>query len=68
MTAPAPISYSITGAASATGLSRSYLNRAICAGRLRAKKSGIDADGQPVGNWVITAASLSDFIEGLADA
>lgn len=63
-----PISYSLSGASAATGMSRSTLERAIHAGHLRAKKSSVDADGNPVGTWVIPAASLQAFVDGLVDA
>lgn len=68
MTAAAPISYSLKGAAAATGLSSSALERAIKAGHLRAKKSATDPDGNPAGVWVIPATSLQAFIDGLVDA
>lgn len=64
----APISYSMAGAVEASGLSKSTLERAIKAGRLRAKKSDQDADGNPTGVWVITRASLEEFVNGLVDA
>lgn len=62
------ISYSLEGAADATGLSTSALKRAIKSGHLRAKKSATDADGEPTGVWVIPAASLQAYIDGLVDA
>jgi hypothetical protein len=64
----APIAYSLKGAADATGLSTSKIKAAIGSGRLRAKKSEVDPDGNPVGVWVIPAASLQAYIDGLADA
>lgn len=63
-----PLAYSLAGAVEASGLSKSTLERAIRAGRLRAKKSDVDADGNPAGVWVIPAASLQAFIDGLVDA
>lgn len=63
-----PISYSMSGAVTATGLSKSTLERAIRAGRLRAKKSDVDADGNPIGVWVIPATALRSFVDGLVDA
>jgi hypothetical protein len=63
-----PIAYSLAGAAEAIGKSPSYVERAIKAGTLRAKKSGVGADGEPVGSWVIPAKSLEAFIDGLVDA
>lgn len=62
------LSYSLAGAVAATGLSRSTLERAIRSGRLRAKKSDTDEDGNPTGVWVIPAKSLRDYIDGLVDA
>lgn len=62
------ISYSMSGAVAATGLSRSTLDRAIRAGKLRAKKSGVSEDGEPAGVWVIPADALRDFIDGMEDA
>lgn len=63
-----PISYSMPGAIAATGLSRATLERAIHDGRLKAKKSSTDADGNPAGVWVIPAKELQAFIDGLAAA
>lgn len=63
-----PISYSMAGAVIASGLSKSTLERAIKAGRLKAKKSEADKDGNPIGVWVITHVALMDFVDGLVDA
>lgn len=63
-----PISYNLRGAAEATGLSPSTLERAIKAGRLRAKKSGKDEDGNPIGSYVITADELRSYVKSLVDA
>lgn len=63
-----PLAYSLPGAVEASGLSRSTLLRAIGTGELRAKKSAKDADGNPVGSWVIPAESLKAFIDNLVDA
>lgn len=62
------ISYSLKGAAAATGLSTSALDRAIRKGHLRAKKSSQDEDGNPTGVWIITASALQSYIDGLVDA
>lgn len=64
----APISYSMAGAVEASGLSKSTLERAIKAGRLKAKKSDVDEDGNPTGVWVITRVALEAFVDGLVDA
>lgn len=68
MTTHVPISYSMSGAVSASGLSRSTLERAIRAGVLRAHKSDRDADGNPCGVWVIKADSLRSYIDSLPEA
>lgn len=62
------LSYSIAGAVAATGLSKSHFDRAIRAGRLRAKKSGRDESGEPTGKYVILAADLERYLDELADA
>lgn len=63
-----PIAYSMAGAVAASGKSKSYLERAIAAGRLRAKKSDVDADGNPTGSWVIFHDELEAFLRSLVDA
>ena len=63
-----PISYDLKGAAEATGLSESYFKRAIEDGDLKAKRSGVDESGTPVGKYVITETNLRKFVEGLVDA
>ena len=63
-----PISYDLKGAAEVTGLSQSYFKRAIEEGELKAKRSGVDADGNPVGKYVIKATDLKAFVDGLVDA
>lgn len=67
-TTTTPLSFSIVGAAAATGLSRSYLDRAIKSGDLPAKKSSRNDDGQPTGKWLILTRDLESFLERLADA
>lgn len=62
------ISYSLPGAVAATGLSRSSLMRAINAGDLHAKKSSKDDNGEPAGVYIIKAAELERYIDGLVDA
>lgn len=64
----APLSYSMNGAIAATGFSRSYLERAIRSGKLRAKKSTQTEDGEPTGSWVILHSDLEDYLNGLVDA
>lgn len=58
----------MAGAVAASGLSKSTLERAIRSGRLRAKKSDVDNDGNPCGVWVIPATSLAAYIDSMADA
>jgi len=62
------LSYSVATATAATGLSRSHLERAIAAGRLKARKSSKDEDGEPTGKYVILAADLQAYLEGLVEA
>lgn len=62
------LSYSLPGAVKATGLSRRTLERAIASRQLKAKKSSVNADGDPVGVWVIPAEELKAYIDGLPDA
>lgn len=62
------LAYSIAGAVVATGLSKSHLEREIRAGRLKAKKSGRDEDGEPTGKYVILAGDLEAYLSELVDA
>jgi hypothetical protein len=61
------LSFSIAGAAEATGLSESHLDRAIKAGLLRVKRSSEDETGNPTGKRVILASALEDYLEALPD-
>lgn len=63
-----PISYDLEAAAEATGLSQSYLKSAIREGDLKAKRSGTDKAGNPVGKYLIRTADLERFVDGLVDA
>jgi hypothetical protein len=63
-----PISYDLKGAAEATGLSESYLKRMVQDGELKSKRSNVDADGNPVGKYIIFATDLKAFVDGLVDA
>lgn len=67
MTATA-LAYTLATAAEATGLSRKTLDRAIKAGTLRAKRTGLTADGEPAGSFVILADALQAWLDSLADA
>ena len=62
------LAFSVSTASIATGLSKSHLHREIKAGRLRAKRSGVTEDGEPVGNFVILAADLEAYLSKLVDA
>ena len=62
------LAYSIDGACEATGFSKPHLERAIKSGALKAKKSSKNADGEPVGKFVILADALQAYLEGLPDA
>lgn len=63
----APLAYSVRDAAAATGLSKSYLDRAIRACKLKARRSSEDADGNPTGSRVILAADLHAFLDALPE-
>lgn len=62
------LSYTLRTAAIATGLSKTHLTAAINSGQLRAKRSGVDEDGNPTGLYVIPADALQAYIDGLVDA
>ena len=62
-----PISYDLKAAAEATGLSESHLKRAIGEGLVKAKRSS-DRDGEPAGKYLIKAADLEAYVDGLVDA
>lgn len=64
----APLSYNMAGAVAASGLSRSTLDRAIRAGKLKAKRTSEDEDGKGTGSFVIKATDLEAFIDSLVDA
>lgn len=62
------LSYSLTTAAEATGLSRSALQRHIRSGALKAKRNDVDERGNPIGKVIILKADLDAFLEGRPDA
>lgn len=68
MSTPTPLAYSKAGAAGAAGVSTKTLERAIAAGRLRAKRSGEAKDGEPAGRVIILAADLQAWLDSLVDA
>lgn len=63
-----PISYDLKGAAQVTGLSQSHLKRVIGEGLLKAKRSSGKGDGTLAGKYVIRAADLQAYVDGLVDA
>lgn len=63
-----PLAYTFRTAEEATGLSRKTLERAVKAGRLKAKRTGVTEDGQPSGSYVILADGLQAWLDGLPDA
>lgn len=68
MSTATPLAYSIRGAAEAMGVSESHVDRLVRAGRLRAKYTGTDGDGNPVGKRLILASELERYLSGLEDA
>lgn len=74
MTIP-KLALNTTEAASATGLSEDTIKKAIRAGRLQAKRSGVlEKDttrgkaGDPAGRYLVTVDALSAWLDGLEDA
>lgn len=68
MTATTPLAYSIRSAAEAMGVSESHVDRLVRAGRIRAKYTGTDDDGNPVGKRLILASELERYLSDLGDA
>lgn len=64
----ATLSYSKRGAAEASGVSVQTIDRAIKAGKLRAKRTSETEDGEPAGNVLILASDLAAWLESLVDA
>lgn len=62
------LAYNLAEAAAACGLSEDVIARAIRKGELRARKSGRDKNGEPVGKFVIQVAALQDWLDGLPAA
>jgi len=62
------LSYSLRTAAADTGLSQTHLSDAIKAGHLKARKSGRDKNGEPIGKYVILTADLMAYLESLVEA
>jgi excisionase family DNA binding protein len=55
-------------AAVATGVSEKTITRAIKSGRLRAKRSSVDANGNPAGRYLILVAELQAWLDSLEAA
>lgn len=55
-------------AAKTCSVSEDTILRAIRSGRLRAKRSGKDKDGNPTGLYLISEQALTDWFEQLEDA
>jgi len=55
-------------AAKACGVSPDYITKAIKAGKLRAKRSGKNEDGDPVGKYLVSRVALEEWFSGLEDA
>lgn len=62
------LSYTLTEAAEATGVSEDTLKGAIRRGDLRAKRSSKNDDGDGVGKYLLTTAALTAWLDSLADA
>ena len=62
------ISYDLKGAARETGLSTAHFERAIKSGDLPARRSSVNDRGEPTGKYLIKAADLKAYIEGLPAA
>lgn len=62
------LSYTLSTAATATGLSRKSIERAVKSGALRAKRSSVTEDGEPAGTYLILASDLQAWLESLVDA
>lgn len=63
-----PISVDIKRAAELTGVGVDTITTAIKSGRLRAKRSGKDKNGDPAGKHLVSVAALRDWFEQLEDA
>lgn len=62
------LAYTRDQAAEACGVSEATIKRAIASGRLRAKRTAINDDGDPTGKYLILAADLTAWLEGLTAA
>lgn len=55
-------------AAEACGVKLDSIRRAINTGKLRAKRSSVNAKGEPCGKYLIPIAALEAWLAGLEDA
>lgn len=62
------LAYTRDQAAEACGVSESTIKRAIASGHLRAKRTAVDDNGDPTGKYLILAADLTAWLEGLSAA
>lgn len=62
------LAYSVAGASKDTGLSPSFLKQAINRGALKARRSSVDENGNPVGKYVIFPADLEAYLASLPEA
>lgn len=62
------LAYTLEEAAEACGVSQDTVKKQINAGALRAKRTSTNADGDPAGKYLITAAALAAWLDGLVDA
>ena len=62
------LAFSKNAAAEAADVSPQTISRAIKAGRLKAKRTGMSDDGEPAGKVLILASDLAAWLESLGDA
>lgn len=62
------LAYSREEAAEACGVSLTTIKQAIASGRLRAKRSGRNENGDPAGKYLILASDLQAWLEGMEAA
>lgn len=62
------LAFTIPEAAQSAGVTDKTIRTAINAGHLRAKRQSVDKNGDPCGKYLIPAASLEAWLDGLADA
>ena len=62
------LAFNTSEAAQAVGLSEDFIKKAIRAGDLRAKRTSRKPNGDPSGNYSISAEALTAWWETLPDA